>query len=574
MSLYSQQIEVEEETPEIIPNNGYLKIQHFIWNVLEQEYPTRFGAIVNISLMVMIIINLSLMTIETEPIFDENDFFFILFNGFEIFFTLLFSCELILRNWSSAASQRRDGGCFKKRLRYFFSIWNVIDILSVIPSIVYLSLGFVSLGLSDEIRKDLYYIKDAIFIFRTLRFLRVLRLHYFFNLFGILKKVFVSKWKELLVSVFLMITVVLFFGLFIHVVERKQDPENFGSIPRSFYFVMITLSTIGYGDVVPKTVLGKIIVSICALVPIGLFGIPISVIASGLIEELQTGNKDLHDQLKRFLVNKKRATGSLINLPSPTSSSNLPKIQHRKSTSDIDDLPNIEFKKEKRVSFQNPIVDMKHIVRLLNSDDANYDLPTIQMMLDYGISLKGIFFLNDDSSFDMKRVRQLEGITSVESLMDMIDQNLFSHKDISRILKSIEKMIEYWRKNQLTFKDSKILDSESKKHQTTEQLKDNKTITEEMIKLIKNGTLNLELREFISGEVSKRFVNERFDIFKDVMLVSEEVIEEILNGWRSGSKLFAQEIQSIVDASVVKNISTLPSWGKRIQKLKSNLIIN
>ena len=248
---YSQQInENDSDEEEIIDisKSTYERVKLFIWNILEQEKPTKFGAIINILLMIMIIINLTLMTIETEPTLsdDNNDFFFIFFRGFEIFFSLFFGWELFLRNWSASASKKFKGQCLQKRLKYFFSFWNIIDILSVLPSLVYIVLGFVSIAVPVHVVQDnFYFLKDAVFIFRTLRFLRVLRIHYFFNLFGILKKVIISKWKELLVSIFLMITVVLFFGLFIHIFERNQDPQNFGSIPRSFYFVMITLSTIG-----------------------------------------------------------------------------------------------------------------------------------------------------------------------------------------------------------------------------------------------------------------------------------------------------------------------------------------
>eukprot|EP01080_Neovahlkampfia_damariscottae_P005700 gene5700-9520_t len=565
---YQEQIneyDSDEETPDL-SKTRYERVKYFIWNVLEQEKPTKFGAIVNIILMIIIILNLTLMTIETEPALseNENDFYFIFFHGLEIFFSLFFLWELFLRNWSASSAKKFTGGCFKKRLKYFFSFWNIIDVLSVMPSLVYIVLGFISVALPRQIvQTNFYFLKDAVFIFRTLRFLRVLRIHYFFNLFGILKKVLISKWKELLVSIFLMITVVLFFGLFIHIFERREDPQNFGSIPRSFYFVMITLSTIGYGDVVPKTVFGKLIVSVCALLPIGLFGVPLTVIASGLIEELQTDNKEIHDQLKRFLGKKSK---KLVNTPTTTiTSGSSVSLKPGRTSSDVGEFDDFLQEREMRnrssmiIPNLKPNADIKNLLKLLNDDEENinfYDSKLLASMIDFGVSLNGIFipYSHDELSFEMKKVKKLGGITSVKSLKKIIDGNEYKMKDIQRLIKSIEKMIEFWKLNQLNYEDFKELDLEMKenpimKKNSKEIYKENaQVIIEEISQKVQNDELNIEFRIYISTKVMNKITKEKLNIYTDLMKTTKAVIKTILENWILEAELtFNEEINNIIE---------------------------
>jgi hypothetical protein len=120
----------------------YEQLRFYIWNTLEQEKPSRLGAIVNIFIVIMIVLNLSIIIIETEPLISQYDTVSVIFLIFETFFSIFFSFEVILRIWSSQSSEKFPQSRFSKRCRYIFSPWNIIDLLSVVPALIYITIIF------------------------------------------------------------------------------------------------------------------------------------------------------------------------------------------------------------------------------------------------------------------------------------------------------------------------------------------------------------------------------------------------------------------------------------------------
>ncbi|HUH74665.1 MAG TPA: ion transporter [Chitinophagales bacterium] len=176
------------------------------------------------------------------------------FLAIEIILTIAFSIEYILRIFIS-----------KKPIHYIFSFWGIIDLLAILPT--YLAL-FVS-G---------YHYFLVVRVFRLLRIFRILKLVRFNREAILLSKSLKSSSYKIGVFFSAVITIVILLGTVMYVVE---DAENgFTSIPESIYWAVITITTVGYGDIVPHTVLGKFISSIAMIIGYAIIAVPTGIITA------------------------------------------------------------------------------------------------------------------------------------------------------------------------------------------------------------------------------------------------------------------------------------------------------
>jgi len=187
----------------------------------------------------------------------------------ELVTTIAFSVEYVLRLWS-CTSDARYASVFIGRLRFVMTPMALVDLAAVLP--YYLSAGGTS----------------SLLVLRCLRLVRLLRvmklLHYSptLRLFtGVLRK----RANEIGVALFLNLILVVVAASLIYVAENGHQPAVFSSIPASMWWAIITLTTVGYGDAYPVTVLGKMLTAGVAILGVGLFALPAALIASGFIEE-------------------------------------------------------------------------------------------------------------------------------------------------------------------------------------------------------------------------------------------------------------------------------------------------
>jgi voltage-gated potassium channel len=185
----------------------------------------------------------------------------------EWFFTIAFSLEYLLRVLVSP-----------RPVRYIFSFWGVVDLVAILPS--YLSLVFPGYH---------YFV-----IIRMIRFLRVFRVYKLARyiqesqaLVTMLRSSF-YKINIFLLSVFTLVTLM---GTLMYVVEGKA--EGFNSIPQSIYWAIVTITTVGYGDVVPQSVVGKFISSIMMIVGYAIIAVPTGIF-SAEITRLNMRTKKCH----------------------------------------------------------------------------------------------------------------------------------------------------------------------------------------------------------------------------------------------------------------------------------------
>lgn len=191
-------------------------------------------------------------------------------SSFEIGAAYIFAGEYLLRLWSCVENPR-FAHPITGRLRFIFSPMAIIDLLAFAPSLV----PFWSV--------DLMVLRAC----RLLRIMRVLKLGRYSSAMTTLGNVLYSRRAELAVMGFVMLVVLIIASSLMYYVEHQHQPESFGSIPAAMWWAVITLTTIGYGDVYPKTELGKVIGGIVALCGIGIVALPTAIIAQGFAEALK-----------------------------------------------------------------------------------------------------------------------------------------------------------------------------------------------------------------------------------------------------------------------------------------------
>jgi voltage-gated potassium channel len=179
----------------------------------------------------------------------------------EWFFTLLFTAEYVVRLW-----------CSPKPKVYARSFYGVVDLLSILPG--YASLFFPDASLLLVIR-----------LFRVLRIFRVLKLFQYMSETNVLMRSLVMARRKILVFIFSVSVLVVIFGSLMYIIEGPA--YGFTSIPKSVYWAIVTITTVGYGDITPHTVIGQIIASFAMLIGYAIIAVPTGIISAELIAEMQ-----------------------------------------------------------------------------------------------------------------------------------------------------------------------------------------------------------------------------------------------------------------------------------------------
>lgn len=208
--------------------------------------------------------NVTAMIFESHESVRKSfgDFFYF----FELVSIVIFSLEYLYRISYSFANNRLKGV-----LNYIFSFFGLIDLISILP--FYLN-QFINL--------------DGRFL-RILRLFRLTRIFKFgrdSNSLKLFTKALVSVREQLLFTLFLSALTILFSASAIYYLENEAQPDKFSSITESVWWATISLATVGYGDVYPITVGGKIFATIISLVGIGVVAIPTGVISASFVEEI------------------------------------------------------------------------------------------------------------------------------------------------------------------------------------------------------------------------------------------------------------------------------------------------
>lgn len=214
------------------------------------ESDTRGGRLFDIILLWLILLSVGVVIIESIPSFQER--YFPIFYFIEWIFTALFSIEYLLRVWSSP-----------KPWRYIFSFWGLIDILSILPTYM------------DLISPGYHYLL-TVRIFRLLRVFRILKLVRFNKEARVLLEAMRSSSYKIGVFLLSVLSTVTILGTLMYVVEGHDS--GFTSIPQSIYWAIVTVTTVGFGDIVPQTIMGKLLSSIAMIIGYSIIAVPTGII--------------------------------------------------------------------------------------------------------------------------------------------------------------------------------------------------------------------------------------------------------------------------------------------------------
>jgi voltage-gated potassium channel len=230
---------------------------------------SKWDKIVNGVIIFLIVINVIAVILETVPeIYQpyQKEFHY-----FDIFSITVFSIEYVLRVWSATVEARYKHP-IKGRLKYMLSAGAMIDMLAILPSFLHSFIGL-----------DLRVLR----ILRLARFLRLFRLTSYMKSTKMLVDVFRHRINELVLSMILAIFLVIISSSIMYFAEHEAQPKEFKSIPHAIYWSVITLTTTGYGDVVPKTSIGRFMTGVLLLISIGIFALPAGIITAGFLEEFR-----------------------------------------------------------------------------------------------------------------------------------------------------------------------------------------------------------------------------------------------------------------------------------------------
>ncbi|MGJ8645230.1 MAG: ion transporter [Luteolibacter sp.] len=242
---------MEEETADT-PDNKQESLRERIWRIIFLS-DTRAGQIFDVILLVVIGISVLVVMLDSvESLSVEHRTLFLVL---EWIFTLIFTVEYVVRL-----------AVVRKKRKYALSFFGIVDLLSILPT--YVAIFLVGSQYFMVIR-----------ILRLLRMFRVLKMAHHFGQSNLLLNALRSSWPKISVFLFFILTLVSIEGTLMYLVEGVRNP-GFSSIPQSIYWAIVTVTTVGYGDVSPITVIGKVLSSIIMLSGFAIIAVPAGIVTS------------------------------------------------------------------------------------------------------------------------------------------------------------------------------------------------------------------------------------------------------------------------------------------------------
>lgn len=239
-------------------NNSKKKSTKYLIHEIIFEADTPAGKYFDIILLILILVSVATVMLETIPAYQAR--FGNLFYYLEWALTLFFTIEYALRIYS-----------VNKPKRYIFSFFGMVDFLSIVPT--YLSIFFAG--------------SQSLIVIRALRLMRVFRIFKMVSFLSqgriILSALKASRQKIIVFMLFVLL-VVSIFGSIMYLVETDSE-GGFDTIPRSIYWAIVTLTTVGYGDISPQTPLGQFIASMIMILGYAVIAIPTGIVTGELIKE-------------------------------------------------------------------------------------------------------------------------------------------------------------------------------------------------------------------------------------------------------------------------------------------------
>jgi voltage-gated potassium channel len=224
------------------------------------EADTPAGRRFDLGLLIAIVLSVVVVVVPSDPQLEWGQS--PLFAELELAFSVLFSLEYLLRLL-----------CSRHPLAYARSFFGIVDLLSSIPPL--LGLGLASSG----------QFLGVVRILRLLRVFRILKLGSYLREASLLRQALIASRRKILIFLLTMVTLVVIIGTLMYVIEG--DAGGFRSIPVGIYWAIVTITTVGYGDVAPVTPLGRIVASVVMLLGYSIIAVPTGIITAKIGEAAQ-----------------------------------------------------------------------------------------------------------------------------------------------------------------------------------------------------------------------------------------------------------------------------------------------
>ncbi|RXH24897.1 cyclic nucleotide-binding protein [Bradyrhizobium nanningense] len=214
----------------------------------------------------VIVLNVVAMVLASVPELDAR--FGALFEAITILSVIVFALEYLARLWTVAGHTPRKGSALSDRLGYLFSTLGLIDLMAFLPAAIVLAVG----------RHATLAALGVLPFFKLVRYSPAMR--------SLLAAVHAER-RALIGCIVILTGAVLTFASLLYAIERDVQPDKLGTIPHAMWWAIVTLGTVGYGDVVPVTPLGKLISTFAIISGFAMIALPVAIISTAFAEEVK-----------------------------------------------------------------------------------------------------------------------------------------------------------------------------------------------------------------------------------------------------------------------------------------------
>ncbi len=256
------------------------KLERTLYSIVDEESDERpIAKVFNYVIITLILLSVVEMVLETiQSVYDE---YYVYLKAFEIFSIIVFTFEFLARV-ITARLAFNEPNRLKAISKYVFSFYGLVDLISILP--FYLPM----------IGVDLRVVRTL----RLLRFLRLFKIARYNDSLSLIKSVMLEKRAEIGVSCFVIIIVMVIASFIMYYAENEAQPEQFPNVLACVWWAIVTLTTVGYGDVYPITLAGKIIGGLIAFLGIGLVALPTGIISAGFLEKINQKAEEIAEAAK------------------------------------------------------------------------------------------------------------------------------------------------------------------------------------------------------------------------------------------------------------------------------------
>ncbi|HEY2229013.1 MAG TPA: cyclic nucleotide-gated ion channel [Xanthobacteraceae bacterium] len=244
------------------------ELRHRIYEILHHgTIGDQTSRVTGQAIVVLIIVNLIAVTLQSVP--DLAERYGPLFTAVELLSLTVFTLEYGLRVWVAVEHPPYHHlGPHQARLKFIFSAMGIIDLLAVLPF-------WLALVLPAELR--------VVLVFRVIRFLKLTR--YSAGVSSLLDVIYTER-RALFGCFIILMGATLIAASVMHLIERNVQPDKFGTIPDAMWWAIVTLGTLGYGDVVPVTALGRVVAGVTIFLGLIMVALPVGIVATAFAERI------------------------------------------------------------------------------------------------------------------------------------------------------------------------------------------------------------------------------------------------------------------------------------------------